>query len=351
MVNDIPRWAEDLVGPKLQTDENIRSAQVLQESPLGKMAVTYTNERIFLTQKKTLGRSQVFELDPPMDPFASQADRVTCTECGDSFRTWNADQLESLRCLSCGTAIPLDGSGSEVASEVPDVPDAAGEVTREVPEAPEITEEPATEEAGPEPEPPKPDDDHDPFVVDDYTLYQREVPTGSGGTRTMRFFAKNAPEDGTAIPLPDGYDVGRNERSGLPYLQRAEEGAQDADGSTPTPSDSLLAIHGVGPSFAEKLAGAGVPDVPSLLEADPESLAEETGVGATRIASFQTLGGLLDVKGIGPKHGQTLLDLGITSIEDLAEADPTDISGIEGISVNRARSFIQSARNKTQGHR
>ncbi len=337
MSKEVPSWAEDLIGPKLQNEENIRSAQVLQESPLGKMAVTYTNERIFLTQKKTLGRSQVFELDPPSEPFTAQADKVTCPDCGDSFRTWNTDQLDSLRCFSCGTVIPL-GDG-----EVP----TESEVAEPVSEPAEVTPEPAPE---PEPEP-------TPFTVDEYTLYKRDVDTGSGGARTMRYFAKTAPEDATAIPLPDGFEVGRNDRSGLPYLRRSDGAGATSNGTsstvTPTaePADPLLAVHGVGAQFAGVLAGAGIETIPELLDADAEALAEETDLSVSRIERFQSLGGLLEVKGIGPQIAQGLLDIGIQNLEDLSEVDPTDVAEVEGVSVNRARSFIQSANNKTQGHR
>ncbi len=57
------------------------------------------------------------------------------------------------------------------------------------------------------------------FTHNGYTLHAREA-----NGRTLYFFAKSTPKSGVASPLPPGYEVGVNGRTGLPFLRRG--GAQ-----------------------------------------------------------------------------------------------------------------------------
>ncbi len=70
----------------------------------------------------------------------------------------------------------------------------------------------------------------DPFAFNGYTLYTRQVEFG-GAQRPIYFFAKSTPKSGTAIPKPEGYHVGVNERTGLPFLKKGT----GADGEDLTP--------------------------------------------------------------------------------------------------------------------
>ncbi len=54
----------------------------------------------------------------------------------------------------------------------------------------------------------------------DYTLYEKEVETGSGKKRIVRFFSKAKPDDGDPIELPKGYEVKKNKKTGVPYLRK-----------------------------------------------------------------------------------------------------------------------------------
>jgi APA family basic amino acid/polyamine antiporter len=54
-----------------------------------------------------------------------------------------------------------------------------------------------------------------------YTLYRRDIETKGGGTRPLYFFAKGTPKSGVPADKPAGYDVGVNDRTGLPYLTKA----------------------------------------------------------------------------------------------------------------------------------
>ena len=58
------------------------------------------------------------------------------------------------------------------------------------------------------------------FRHGDYTLYVKEIETKSGKKRTVRFFSKAEPEGAEPIELPKGYKVGKNKKTGLPYLKK-----------------------------------------------------------------------------------------------------------------------------------
>jgi hypothetical protein len=58
------------------------------------------------------------------------------------------------------------------------------------------------------------------FRYGEYTLYKRDVTLKSGTTLTIHFFSKKIPASGTPTSLPDGYEVGISERSKMPYLRK-----------------------------------------------------------------------------------------------------------------------------------
>ncbi len=71
------------------------------------------------------------------------------------------------------------------------------------------------------------------------------------------------------------------------------ETPDEQDGETPDPHDgegadgvSVDDIKGIGPTYAERLADAGVHTVSGLAAADAAELGSEIGVGETRVASW-----------------------------------------------------------------
>lgn len=59
-----------------------------------------------------------------------------------------------------------------------------------------------------------------PYTHGDYTLHTRLVHLSTGREQRIYFFAKNKPQSGEPCPLPDGYEVIENEKTGLPFLRR-----------------------------------------------------------------------------------------------------------------------------------
>ena len=58
------------------------------------------------------------------------------------------------------------------------------------------------------------------YVHDGWTLYTREVELKGGRKQRIYFFSKRTPKSGTPCDKPDGYTVGVNKRTGLPYLKK-----------------------------------------------------------------------------------------------------------------------------------
>lgn len=60
----------------------------------------------------------------------------------------------------------------------------------------------------------------EPYTHGDYTLYTKEVVMRGGRKQWIFFFSKKVPEDATPIALPEGYMVGVNKKTGLPFLKK-----------------------------------------------------------------------------------------------------------------------------------
>jgi hypothetical protein len=58
------------------------------------------------------------------------------------------------------------------------------------------------------------------FKYGDYTLYTRKVELNGGKEITIYFFSGHKPKSGTACAMPEGYEVGINKRSNMPYLRK-----------------------------------------------------------------------------------------------------------------------------------
>lgn len=57
------------------------------------------------------------------------------------------------------------------------------------------------------------------YTHGEWKLYEIEPNFKYIGKRKMYFFSKRTPKRGTPCDMPEGYKVGINKRTGLPYLQ------------------------------------------------------------------------------------------------------------------------------------
>lgn len=65
-----------------------------------------------------------------------------------------------------------------------------------------------------------------------------------------------------------------------------DDGADAPDVDPELAGELVESINGIGPSYGERLAAAGVERVEDLLARDPDELAEATGISAKRIAGW-----------------------------------------------------------------
>jgi len=64
----------------------------------------------------------------------------------------------------------------------------------------------------------------DAYQYGDYTLYARDVDLSTGRSQRIYFFAKGEPKSGEPSPMPEGYEVGVSEKTGLPFLRKTHTG-------------------------------------------------------------------------------------------------------------------------------
>jgi len=94
------------------------------------------------------------------------------------------------------------------------------EVSEEEVEVLEIGEEIKEEELEIEEELPEWKAVDEPYKHGEYILYTKEVKLRGGRKQRIYFFSKKQPEDATPCPLPEGYEVKVNEKTGLPLLKK-----------------------------------------------------------------------------------------------------------------------------------
>lgn len=93
---------------------------------------------------------------------------------------------------------------------------------------------------------------------------------------------------------------------------------------------SIKKIEGIGPVFAEKLAGAGVKTVNGLLKAGEtpalrKELAEKSGLTAHQILEWVNHADLFRIKGIGEEYSDLLEEAGVDTVVELATRNAANL--------------------------
>lgn len=84
--------------------------------------------------------------------------------------------------------------------------------------------EPTKQPEEPAPTPAAPSTGPAPYRQGDYTLFVKDVKNPDGSKRPFYFFARDeSRDDAEPTPMPEGYEVGENARTGMPYLRRAAQ--------------------------------------------------------------------------------------------------------------------------------
>jgi predicted flap endonuclease-1-like 5' DNA nuclease len=104
-------------------------------------------------------------------------------------------------------------------------------------------------------------------------------------------------------------------------------------------------------TVVERLRRAGIEDVESLVERDAEAVAESLSIPVERIVALQTQLDddresidLEQVSGIGPTYAERLRGAGIQDVSQLATRDPETLSKVSGASTGRTEKWVEQAR-------
>jgi predicted flap endonuclease-1-like 5' DNA nuclease len=104
-------------------------------------------------------------------------------------------------------------------------------------------------------------------------------------------------------------------------------------------------------TVVERLRRAGIEDVGSLVERDAEAVAELLSIPVERIVALQTQLDddresidLEQVSGIGPTYAERLRGAGIQDVSQLATRDPETLSKVSGASTGRTEKWVEQAR-------
>jgi hypothetical protein len=226
-MSNLPAWALSHLDASLPAGNVVVNAQrirrntVLANTRLGAVLV----QRGFWT-----GVSHVF-LEVP-----AQKTAFRCASCQENLQFYNLELPSDVYCSICASKYHVDAEGKVTAEGGKALP--AEFKAREVTPFPPVADvRDAVRErkgrgrkADPDGDGGGDGGDGEAFRHNGFTLYARRVET-RGGARTLYFFSKGIPKSGEPSPLPDGYAVGSNGRTGLPYLRR--EGTPPAAGAEP----------------------------------------------------------------------------------------------------------------------
>ncbi|MFB6311503.1 MAG: helix-hairpin-helix domain-containing protein [Salinirussus sp.] len=102
-----------------------------------------------------------------------------------------------------------------------------------------------------------------------------------------------------------------------------------------TESEDAVKGTDAGPRAPQSASAAGADDQPSADESVEEPTADE-----------ETAPNIQEITGIGPTYAERLADAGIETIADLAEADASSVAEAAETSQSRARDWIEQARDR-----
>jgi len=150
--------------------------------------------------------------------------RYLCTVCARINRVVSAEKAIPKWKVEDGKIVAIEGM--EIEELKPKIKvierkvEKEEEVSEEEVEVLEIGEEIKEDELEIEEELPEWKAVDEPYKYGEYTLYTKEVMLRGKRKQRIYFFSKKQPEDATPCPLPEGYEVKVNEKTGLPLLKK-----------------------------------------------------------------------------------------------------------------------------------
>lgn len=115
---------------------------------------------------------------------------------------------------------------------------------------------------------------------------------------------------------------------------------------------NIVEVEGIGESYAQKLAEAGISTTQALLAkgASPQGrkeIAEKTGISRTLILRWVNHVDLFRVKGVGEEYADLLEAAGVDTIPELAQRNPKSLYQ-KLIEVNQEKRLVRRLPSETQ---
>jgi predicted flap endonuclease-1-like 5' DNA nuclease len=107
----------------------------------------------------------------------------------------------------------------------------------------------------------------------------------------------------------------------------------------------IIDVEGIGPTYAEKLAAAGVQTTDDLLEKGAkakgrQALEEATGIGHALILKWVNRVDLYRIKGVGSEYSDLLEVAGVDTVPELAQRNAANLTQTMA-EANAARSLVR----------
>jgi predicted flap endonuclease-1-like 5' DNA nuclease len=108
---------------------------------------------------------------------------------------------------------------------------------------------------------------------------------------------------------------------------------------------NLLTVEGIGPTYAEKLKGAGIASTEALLKAGAtpkgrKELAEKAGISDALILEWVNHVDLFRIKGVAEEYADLLEEAGVDTVPELAQRAAKNLFQ-KILEVNEARKLVR----------
>ncbi len=90
-------------------------------------------------------------------------------------------------------------------------------------------------------------------------------------------------------------------------------------------------VEGIGPTYGEKLRGAGITHTDKLLElccdkSGRKRVADETGLQESQLLKWVNMADLFRIKGVGPEFAELLEAAGVDTVKELATRNAENLA-------------------------
>lgn len=105
-------------------------------------------------------------------------------------------------------------------------------------------------------------------------------------------------------------------------------------------------IEGIGPSYGDKLAAAGIKSTSKLLKEcgsrkGRETTATSTGISGKLLLSWANMADMMRLKGIGPQYAEMLEASGVDTVKELAQRRADNLA-TKMVEVNKAKRIAKA---------